>query len=379
MKLLFITEYFPSTIQVNVQGGVESRTYYLLQDLAKRHTITVLTSWEHDKPRHQYINGVEVWRIGPRRSYTASAGDFFHRLFFTLDAIRYGLKVNFDLVEGTGYMGWIPAKAISYIKGKKGVLWVPDLVESYTGENSFLINMVLKWFQRLVLMGNIRLVCISNVVKKKLLSYGISAQRIEVIYCGIDTHFIEKLKVKKPTFPTISIVSRLVAYKRIDELLHASANLVKEFTHLRLEIVGLGEELPKLNKLIVNLGLAGNIHIRGFVPKHRDVLRLLKRSWIYCQPSVIEGFGIAMVEALAAGIPVVVSDIPVHREITQNKGAMFYQPGSITQLTRQLKRMLTDKLLYKKFSRQAKEVAKKYNISRMVHNTEKIYADLYNH
>ncbi len=379
MKLLYITEYFPSTTQVNIQGGVESRTYYLAIDLAKRHKVTVLASWEQAKPSYQKLDGVDVWRIGPKRPYIASLGKLIHRILFMFSAIRHGIRVDFDIVEGTGYLGWLPARIVSSFKGKAGVLWVPDFVDSYTGKYSFFLNTILILIQRLLITGNISLVCISHEVKRKLLTYGITPRKIYIIYCGVDTEYIRKIKVKKKSFPVICVVSRLVPYKRVDETILAVSSLAKEVPELKLEIIGSGEERHKLKKLINDLGLLNNVQIRGFLPRHRDVLRFIKSSWVYCQPSVIEGFGIALVEALAAGVPAVISDIPVHREITQNRGVLYYQPGSVARLTQQLKHILTNKTLYRKLSRQAVTIANKYENSRMVETTEKLYANLCHH
>lgn len=379
MKLLFITEYFPATTDLDVHGGVEARVYYLVKELARRHEVTVLTSRERDKPELQFIHGVCVRRVGASRNYTASKGEFVVRVVFTLLSLRQGLKIDFDLIEGTGYMGWFPARFLAFIKRKKCVLWVPDIVENNANEDASWISRVLIWLQERALSGTNACICISRAVQEKLMKHGIKSQQTQVIYCAVDLKKIRSVRVKKNINPVIIAVSRLVPYKRICDLLAAFSQLKKKYPLLKLKIIGVGEDLSSLQSFSRKKRIISQVKFHGFISNHRTVLSLIKNSYIFCSPSVVEGFGIAPIEALALGVPTVLTDIAVFREITQGRGGLFFKPLSISHLTKQIDRLLTDKHLYKKFSQSGPAIAARYTIEKMVEQTERFYADLCTH
>ncbi len=159
-------------------------------------------------------------------------------------------------------------------------------------------------------------------------------------------------------------VNRLAFYKRNELAVKAAAKL-----GLKYWIIGEGEEKEKLkNKNVV---LFGNL-------PHEEVLKKYKQADIFCLPSEVEGFGIATLEAMAAGLPFVNSDIPVHQEIAAASHAgLLFKSGNAQDLADKLKILIEDKNLYNKLSANALKFAKKYSLSKMVKETEKIYENLF--
>ena len=88
----------------------------------------------------------------------------------------------------------------------------------------------------------------------------------------------------------------------------------------------------------------------------------------------MEGFGIATIEAMACGLPAVLADIPVNREITKNgQGAVFFEPENAADLTSQLKRLITDKNLYQEKQAEAQKLAKTYTWQKIYLQTRQVY------
>ncbi|MEK7166706.1 MAG: glycosyltransferase family 4 protein [Patescibacteria group bacterium] len=379
MKLLFITEYFPATTEVEVHGGVEVRTYNIAKRLAKRHSVTVISSLEFGKPRKQILNRIVVKRVGGIRRYSSFGKhtSIFSRFIFVIYSVWEGLNVDFDLVEGTGYMGWIPAWIVGVVKHKKKVAWIADLTE-FTFK-PYLSNwsiVVIQLIERLILkLKWDALVCISNTVCKKVQRLGVPSERINVIYCGTDVNKIQRLHVEK-NHQEIVCVARLVKYKRIEDLITALQKVKLRIPSVKLSIIGVGGELKFLKNIVANLNLRKQVQFKGFIPKHRDVWRLIKQARVLCVPSEIEGFGITTIEAMAAGVPVVAADLPINREITKNKGVLFFKSKNTVDLANQLTTLLVNQEIYHRLIRQSGFVIRNYDWKKLSKQTQELYENL---
>jgi glycosyltransferase involved in cell wall biosynthesis len=106
--------------------------------------------------------------------------------------------------------------------------------------------------------------------------------------------------------PVVLGIGRLSGEKGFDVLIRAHRILLRD-TAARLMIVGEGEDRPLLEKLVRELGLEDSVAMPGFVD---DVPAYIAASAVVVMPSRIEGFGNALVEAMAAGVPVVATACP---------------------------------------------------------------------
>jgi glycosyltransferase involved in cell wall biosynthesis len=113
--------------------------------------------------------------------------------------------------------------------------------------------------------------------------------------------------------PTIAVVSRLVAHKRLDILLHHLALAIEQIPRLRVDIVGDGPELVPLRQLATDLGLQDSVTFHGRQP---DAIRdaVLQWAWLTVSTSAGEGWGCAIVEAAAWGVPCLALQAPGVRD-----------------------------------------------------------------
>jgi glycosyltransferase involved in cell wall biosynthesis len=125
---------------------------------------------------------------------------------------------------------------------------------------------------------------------------------------------------------TVLYVGRLYRRKRVDLLLRAAAALSKHIPELRLRIVGNGPEAPGLHRLSVELRLEGVVAWLGDVSRSQ-LVEEYNRAAMFCLPSVQEGFGIVLLEAMAAGKPIVASraasipEVAPHAELVEPDNA----------------------------------------------------------
>lgn len=110
----------------------------------------------------------------------------------------------------------------------------------------------------------------------------------------------------------LASIGRMDPLKRFDLLLNACARLSEQGINYHLLLVGDGPEYPALHELAVSLGLLPNVTFTGEVP---NASRWLPAFDIFCFPSLAEGAPNVVMEAAAAGLPVVAWDLPFNREV----------------------------------------------------------------
>lgn len=375
MRILFISEFFPSNLKLDISGGIEARNYFVAKNLSSKHKCQVISSYEKGKPRKQTLNSIEIFRVGFFSSYTRTAK--FQRIFFIIFAIIEGIFLDFDIVEGSGFWSFIPALILGTIRRKKKIILVPDIVKEYAQNTDLISYQLMRVLEKFLLRYDWdKIICISNTVKNKLIKLGVEEEKMVTIYCGIPFDIINHVReIKRKN--TIVCISRLVPYKRVSDLIQAISILKNKFITVSLDIIGDGEEYTKLHDLTSELFLTKSIFFHRYLTNYFNVIKNLKQSYIYCLPSTVEGFGIATIEAMASGMPVVLSDIAVNHEITKNKGVLFFKPKNFIDLALKLELLLTDKNLYQKLRQEALLNAKKYDWNKTACKTEKLYESLY--
>lgn len=378
MKILLISEFFPLTIHGDFTGGVEARTFFVARELAKRHQVTVLCSYTGGK-RHEKMAGFSVIRVGPRRRYTTNFD--ITRIFYAIAAIWIGRKINVDIVEGTNFINQIIAYAIGKLQKIPIVAWTPDVWKGQwivnMGYISAITGTIIERYN--LSHRDIRFIAISNSVAQKMTAVGVPQKLITIIPCGVDYQLINSIKTTKSKQPVITVVSRLVKYKSLDVLIRACALLTARSPRLTLRIIGQGPEEQNLRQLARRLKIEQNVYFVGFVSKHKSVVKKLKASHIFCLPSETEGFGIAIIEALGCGVPTVVADLPVNREITGGNGVLLFKPGNHHDLAKKLQMLLDDKKRYATLQKETKRQAKKYDWEKIAKQTEKLYESMRAH
>jgi glycosyltransferase involved in cell wall biosynthesis len=148
-------------------------------------------------------------------------------------------------------------------------------------------------------------------------------------------------------------VGRLEAYKRIDLVLDAIAQVAARHPAVRLAILGRGAEQPRLERRAAALGIRDRVHFAGFVPDpERDAW--LARSRVCVCASRKEGFGLTVIEANAVGTPNVASDAPGLRDTVRHgeTGFLVAEPDA-AQFAARIDALLGDDALAERMSRAA--------------------------
>jgi glycosyltransferase involved in cell wall biosynthesis len=143
--------------------------------------------------------------------------------------------------------------------------------------------------------------------------------------------------------PTLVTVAHLVARKRHADVLRALAVLGQRYPTLRYSIVGEGPERVALEGLAARLGVAERVDFHGQLAPEQAVEQS-RRSTLFVMPSTEEAFGVAYIEAMAAGVPAIgCRGEPGPEEIAAaGDGFLLVPPGDIERLTQRIDELLSD-------------------------------------
>lgn len=165
--------------------------------------------------------------------------------------------------------------------------------------------------------------------------------------------------------PLIMSVGRLAEVKNHAVLVRA----LRYLEEWHLVIVGAGELESSLKALAQDLNVLGRLIFLGEF-KPAEVRELLRAPDVFAFPSRHEAFGFAVLEAAANGLPIVCSDIPAMKEIfgndTDNPGALLVAADDEKGYANAIRRVAEDKHLREKLAMNARNVARRYTINKMV-------------
>ena len=234
---------------------------------------------------------------------------------------KYDIDVTISFLAGPNI-----ANILSRGKGKT-VVSVRDFKSEQKGYLSKIINVLIK----LLYNKSDTIITVSQGVSEDLSSkYRISKNKIETIYNPLSISSICKRKEERiedawqTIFenPMIITAGRLVPVKCQWSLIRAFFNLKEKRKNLQLAILGEGPLKDSLKALTENYGIQESVHFLGF---RENPYQFLNRSLVFVLPSLSEGFGNVIVEALACSIPVISTDCPAGpREILTGKSTFDY-------------------------------------------------------
>ena len=358
MKILIVSEFFPLSIKAEISGGVETRAYYVAKLLSKKHKITILTSQIKGSKKKERFDGFDVIRCGNIRQYSQKDA-FLDRLSFMIYAYKIGKKLDFDIVDGYNFISYAPAYLIAKYKNKPSIATYHDVWINQWVKNIGITGLIMEILERYVLSRKwTRFITNSNFTKNNLIKVGIKKEIINTVYSGVELNNYKKLKVNKFKNPTVTTVARLVDYKRVNDLIDAISIVKEKVPSIKCNIIGDGPERKNLEIQVKKLGLDNDIKFMGYV-NHKIVIETLKKSHLFCLPSIVEGMGLVTVEAMACGTPYVNSRIAPQVEITKNGiGGILYTPKKPKELANGIISLIMNERLYAKKKKESKRLGK---------------------
>jgi len=376
LRILMLTwEFPPFTV-----GGLARHVYDLSRFLAGRgHAVTVLTLHGPGAPIEEVMDGIQVVRVQPLRP---DGGEFFHGILaLNLALIRAAETMldeglQFDLVHAHD---WLVAYAAAHLKHERQLPLTATIHATEHGRNGGIHNDLQRSISGIewsLTYESSRVVVCSSYMRKELEDvFTLPSDKIDVIPNGVDPRIFAAASSAKreARLPVLLFVGRLVREKGVQTLIEALPAIVEQCPEARAVIIGKGPMRDDLEATAARLGVKERVSFAGFVT---DAERndWLQRAGVAVFPSLYEPFGIVALEAMAAGIPVIVSnagglaDVVIHEQT-----GLKMVPGDAQSLADQAIRILSDHALAARLVEGATQDLRRFDWDRIAEQTEHIY------
>lgn len=325
MRILSILPFSPPARAV---GGAERQMHSLHQGLLSLGVrVDVLADIQQVGEAWQEYEGVTVWgvRFPVFTSHPFRPGNF--KLWRDLEAIRQFVRSRIplpDLIQVTTFRQ--PAIVGHSLAHMLKVPWVARLACSGShGDFQFCDdNWLSKWRLPTLVNSVSRIIALDENTRQEALDRGVPESRIVIIRNGL----VFKRAFREHSSSNINaevtrvlFLGRLAAQKRLDTLINAWKEVISPASSLQLQIAGDGDQRAHLDALVKTVGITANVNFLGQLD---DPQTALEQAQLFVNPSESEGLPNAVLEAAACGVPLILSDIPIHREIAETVGMADY-------------------------------------------------------
>jgi glycosyltransferase involved in cell wall biosynthesis len=332
-----------------VGGGGAVRLREIYRRLKGRVSVTIVTG-RYPGSRDEVIDGVTYLRRGLRRPYALS------RLSFGVSASRMLRSESYDaaIFDFSAYSPVrIPANRpvgimlAQLVGGSSQVRW---------GRGA---GRLVARFERRQL-SRARIACaMSNALAEEARPWLRPGAKVSVVGAGVADEYFQVTRQESDYFLYLGRFD--VFQKGIDTLLAATASLSHEMPHIRVRMIGRGRGEGTVRELVTSKGLASTVEIIVDPPREL-IASSLAGALALLVPSRFEGFGMVAAEGMAAGTPVIASDIPVLREvIAPPSGGILFAEGDSVALAQAMKRLASDTGLRSSLSISARTRARRFS------------------
>jgi glycosyltransferase involved in cell wall biosynthesis len=295
------------------RGGKEMRYHALAERLGGRVDLDVYTMRWWDGEPERRVGGVSYRALCERRPlYVDGRRSIRQALVFGASCLRL-LRRPFDVIEADQipFAQIFVLRAVATLRRRRLVVtWheVWDLAywRAYLGPVPGVVAAALG---RLAMLLPDEIIAASPQSAARLRSRVRRGTQVTVAPNGIDLDAVERVRPAADASDLI-FVGRLLEHKGVDLLLDAVAAQRAKGRALRTIVIGAGPHLDALRAHARAVGVDDLVDFRDDVEQADDVFALLKASRAFVFPSMREGFGIAILEALACGLPVVTTSHP---------------------------------------------------------------------
>jgi len=354
LKITITTPVYPYPkrgVYTGIERHIENISKYLALNNCK---VRVVTTFWNGGNSYDIKDGVEIFRVKDATLYLGKIASIaeLNYLSFSLSSILKTLELDSDVLLLNNQS---PFSFLSNTKLKIGLAHHVDYIKNI--KDIFVIPFA-NLYSKTTKLDYI--IAPSYFTKKQIIeTFKISSEKIEVIHEGVDTNkfnpnnkpiFRDKFKSQY----VILFVGTLGKTKNVDKLIKVF-NYVQKRIDASLVIVGDGPEKDNLIRIVKEMGLTNKVFFEGFV-NDEDLPYYYSSCDIFVSCSMIEGFGLVFLEAMASGKPVVAFNIASIPEVV-SEGGIIIKKFDLKDMAENIIELLINKEVYEKYSKKAREIA----------------------
>ncbi|HMA20858.1 MAG TPA: glycosyltransferase family 4 protein [Gemmatimonadaceae bacterium] len=332
-----------------VGGGGAHRVFEIYRRITDRVDATVATG-NYPGARTERVDGVQYLRLGAPRPYPWS------RLTYARAASQLLWREEYDAAI-VDFSVYTPIR----FPQARNIGLVVHMLHGPTARDRFgaALGLIVRTVEKNALRKARLVTTTSQWMKHQLAPLLTADARVEVIPAGAASEFS---KVQRAERDYVLYYGRFdVFQKGIDTLLEAFCALASEFPRLRLILAGKGKDLSVLQLMVAQRGLSERIEIRSDATRN-EVLDLFAGALFLVAPSRLEGLPMVPAEAMAAGVPVISTDVgAVSEVVSPPSGGMLVPPNDPVALANTMRTMLNDPAIRLSTSESARVIARKFD------------------
>ena len=326
LNILVLNYEFPP-----IGGGAGVVSYDISKRLAEAgHQVTVVTMGFEQLPSYEEKDGMRIYRVKCIRKKKAVCYPWeqLSYILSTMLFLRHHMKENHYDINHTHFI--IPTGPISYwLKKKYGLEYVITShgsdVAGYNQKRFKFLHKILIGPWRVIVRNAREVISPSLYLQALLEKSGPGLKQYPIIPNGIELETYLPLK-KREKKKHVIVMCRLQEAKNVQTVIRGFARFVlkTEYGDWRLDILGDGPYREILEELVRELGIEDKVQFHGWIPNRSErQLELLGQAKVYVSASTFENCPMSVLEALAAGVYPLVSDIPAHRQILPVDDQLF--------------------------------------------------------
>lgn len=334
-------------------GGAEVHLHEVFKRVAaKGHEVTLFCSRHAGAPKHEILDGIEIFRFGGRNNFNFVVPPYYLCKFAGRD---------FDVVVDD--VNKIPFYSPLYVRkpllglshhffGKSIFRQAGKIAGSYVYYSENLLNKIYRRTPFAV---------VSKSTLDEFRERGFDTSDFSMVTNAINPAEYPMRVCEKYPDPSVAYFGRLKKYKSVDHLVLAFAKVIDKIPNAKLHIMGRGDFREYLERLARQLNIEKSVKFWGFVSDEQRA-EILSKVHCVVNTSMKEGWGITNIEANACGTTVLSANSPGLRDsVKDGVSGLLYEYGNIEELSDVMYMLLSEHELNERLSRGAVEWAKSFS------------------
>jgi glycosyltransferase involved in cell wall biosynthesis len=290
------------------------------------------------------------------------------------------IGLSLEMLFSPAEVLFVPAHTVPVIHPQNTIVTIHGLEYEFCPEAySFLARLYMRWSIKNSCRWAETIIAVSSNTKIDLEKlYGVPIEKVKVIYEGYDRNFkfsilnFQSILNDKISKPYLLFIGRLEERKNIVGIIKAFEMLKEQykFPHKLVLAGGFGYGADKIKKAIENSNFKSEIFLPGYITDE-EKWKYLKNADVFLFPTFYEGFGIPILEAQSAGVPVVAGDNSSSKEIAESS-SILVDPKSAKQIADTAHKLISDKAMRDDIIKKGYENVKKFSWEKCAEEIAKI-------